>query len=160
MQLGKTLCKIVIEGRSERSERRPFLRWKWVYRLLVKWLEINENRFFFGRIFCSSYRLFQSMKSVFLATFSSTTIDSFNWWNLFFGRIFCCSYRCSKSMKSVFSAKFFASHTDSWNQCNLGFFVAKFSAIFNFASSLRPSIPRRVVSGDLHWYYLPLQGLR
>ena len=75
--------------------------------------------FFFGRIFCSSYRLFQSMKSVFLATFSSTTIDSFNQWNLFFqqnfllliqtlffGNIFCYNYRLFQLMKSIFRQNF------------------------------------------------------
>ena len=81
--------------------------------------------FFFDRIFCSSYRLFQSMKSFFLATFSATTIDSFNWLNLFFrqnfllliqalsideicffGNIFCCNYRLFQLMKSVFQQIF------------------------------------------------------
>ena len=81
--------------------------------------------FFFGRIFCSSYRLFQSMKSVFLAIFSSTIIDSFNRWNLFFrqnfllliqalsideicffGNIFCYNYRLFQLMKSIFRKNF------------------------------------------------------
>ena len=142
--------------------------------------------FFFGRIFCSSYRLFQSMKSVFLATFSFTTIDSFNQWNLFFqqnfllliqtlffGNIFCYNYRLFQLMKSIFRQNFllliqmlkineicffrqnFLPLIQTLEINEICFFFGKIfcyvTAIFNFASSLRPSIPRRLVSGDLHW---------
>ena len=96
-----------------------------------------QTVFYFGRIFCSSCRLFQSVKSVFfwqhfLLQQVTLSIDEI----CFFGRIFCCSFRLFQLIKSVFLAIFSAATIDSFNWWNL-FFSRFFCCSYRCSNSTK-----------------------
>ena len=77
---------------------------------------------------------------------------------VFFVKIFCYTYSLFQSMKSVFFCQNFLLHIQTLSINEIRIFCQNFLLHIIFASSLRPSIPRRVVSGDLHWFLFKIEG--